>query len=91
MWSERERFLEEINKHLPRGVDWKLGATEYLRSLIKSEGSHNELYHFTRPRRDATGARDHGGVTIPPSQESARETEAFQASKKLNSDSKNAI
>ena len=49
MWSEREKFLEEINKHLPRGVDWKLGAIEYLRSLIKSEGSRNELYHLIKP------------------------------------------
>lgn len=49
MRTEREKFLEEINKHLPRGVDWKLGAIEYLRSLIKSEGSHNELYHLIKP------------------------------------------
>lgn len=47
--SAREALLTEINTDIPAGVDWKQGAIDYLRKLIHSEGSHNELYHLIKP------------------------------------------
>ena len=42
-------LLAELNADLPQGIDWKQGAIEYLRDLIRAEGSHNELYHLIKP------------------------------------------
>ena len=46
--SERT-LLAELNADLPEGIDWKQGAIDYLRNLIRSEGTHNELYHLIKP------------------------------------------
>jgi len=49
MTDSETALLEELNADLPQGIDWKHGAIEYLRNLIRGEGSHNELYHLTSP------------------------------------------
>jgi SAM-dependent methyltransferase len=47
--ASEAKLLEELNADLPEGVDWKQGAIEYLRNLVRSEGSRNELYHLIKP------------------------------------------
>ncbi|GEM_PF-6392397 len=46
--DERE-LLEDINRHLPAGIDWKAGAISYLKDLIREKGIHNERYHLIKP------------------------------------------
>ena len=47
--DREKKFLNDINRHLPSGVDWKQGAIDYLEQLIRSEGDHNEIYHLIKP------------------------------------------
>jgi SAM-dependent methyltransferase len=49
MTDSETTLLEEINADIPEGIDWKLGAIEYLHTLVHGEGSHNELYHLIKP------------------------------------------
>ncbi|NBC48336.1 MAG: methyltransferase domain-containing protein [Gammaproteobacteria bacterium] len=49
MDKKEQAFLDEINAHLPEGVDWKQGAKEYLRRLIAEEGPHGEVFHLIKP------------------------------------------
>jgi len=49
MSTPEKTLLGELNADLPRDIDWKQGAIEYLRNLIHGEGSHNELYHLIKP------------------------------------------
>ncbi len=47
--KEHRDFLTEINQHVPKGVDWKRGAIEYLGQLIEAEGPQAERYHLIKP------------------------------------------
>ena len=47
--SRKGHCLRDSNPDLPEGIDWKQGAMHYLRNLIRSEGTHNELYHLIEP------------------------------------------
>ncbi len=48
--SDREvRFLAEINRQLPKGVDWKAGAIRYCKSVIRNPGTGGELFFFNKP------------------------------------------
>jgi len=46
---EQMELLAEINKDVPRGVDWKRGAIEYLGQLIEAQGPNTERYHLIKP------------------------------------------
>ncbi len=46
--SEKE-LLEEINRDVPPGIDWKKGAVEYLRNLTNDKGRGTERYHLIKP------------------------------------------
>lgn len=46
--SQRDQLLARINQHLPKNVDWKQGAIDYLESLA-SDGEHQKLYHYIKP------------------------------------------
>jgi SAM-dependent methyltransferase len=52
--AERE-FLEEINRDLPQGVDWKAGAVSYL-GKVCAEQEQNVNYHYIKP---FSGGPDH--------------------------------
>ncbi len=47
--NSEKALLEELNADLPAGIDWKQGAIEYLRDLIRNKGSQNELFHLIKP------------------------------------------
>lgn len=42
-------LLEEINRDLPRGVDWKAGARRYVRDLLARGGPAFRQWHLTKP------------------------------------------
>jgi SAM-dependent methyltransferase len=42
-------LLAEINRDLPKGIDWKQGAITYLRELIQDGGPTQEWYHLLKP------------------------------------------
>jgi len=44
-----KQFLEEINKGLPQQIDWKKGAIDYLKNMLKAEGEGAALYHLLKP------------------------------------------
>ncbi len=46
---DEKKLLEEINKHLPKRVDWKKGAREYFCQLLVTEGLHNRRYEHVKP------------------------------------------
>lgn len=47
--DEKQALLDEINKNVPQGVDWKRGAIRYLGELIDTQGVHAERYHLIKP------------------------------------------
>jgi SAM-dependent methyltransferase len=47
--ADEQAFFDEINASLPQGKDWKQGAMDYVQSIVKAEGSHNELYMLSKP------------------------------------------
>jgi SAM-dependent methyltransferase len=48
--SEDERaFLKEINKLLPKNVNWKKGAIEYLEYRLENEGQFIHKFHLLKP------------------------------------------
>ena len=44
-----EQLLEEINRELPKGVDWKAGARRYVRELVARGGPSFRQWHLTKP------------------------------------------
>jgi SAM-dependent methyltransferase len=44
-----QQLLEEINRELPGGVDWKRGAERYVRELIARGGPSFRQWHLTKP------------------------------------------
>lgn len=42
-------LLEEINRELPAGVDWKRGAETYVRDLVARGGRAFRQWHLTKP------------------------------------------
>ena len=46
---QEKRFLDDINRWLPAGIDWKQGAIDYLRQLIAEQGDDAERYHLCKP------------------------------------------
>jgi len=47
--KEHRDLLTEINRDIPRDVDWKRGAIEYLGQLIEAQGVHEERFHLIKP------------------------------------------
>lgn len=46
--DDYDEFLASINQYLPKNIDWKQGAIDYLKSLC-SEGEHQKVYHYSKP------------------------------------------
>jgi len=44
-----ERFLAELNRRLPEGVDWKQGAITYLREIVADGDESTTRYHLVKP------------------------------------------
>lgn len=44
-----ERFLAELNRRLPEGVDWKQGAITYLREVVADGDESTTRYHLVKP------------------------------------------
>lgn len=47
--SREQRFLAEINRQLPLGIDWKAGAIEYVKAIIRDQGEGGRLYLLNKP------------------------------------------
>jgi SAM-dependent methyltransferase len=47
--TREERFLGEINRDLPTGVDWKSGAIEYYQSSLRDKEAHSDLHARNKP------------------------------------------
>jgi SAM-dependent methyltransferase len=45
---EEKNFLDELNRYLPKNIDWKEGAKTYLSALLRIDPSA-ERYHLTKP------------------------------------------
>jgi SAM-dependent methyltransferase len=54
-------LLADINRDLPKGIDWKQGAITYLRELIRDGGPSEERYHLIKP---FIGGPDYGPFWI---------------------------
>ena len=48
--KEEIEFINEINQYLPKNIDWKEGAREYLSNLLK-DNPDAERYHLIKPFR----------------------------------------
>ncbi|MBN2208847.1 MAG: class I SAM-dependent methyltransferase [Candidatus Coatesbacteria bacterium] len=46
---EQTDLLTEINQDLPKDVDWKRGAMEYMGQQIEEQGASAERYHLIKP------------------------------------------
>jgi len=44
-----EELLQEINRDLPAGIDWKRGAESYVRELVERGGPSFRHWHLTKP------------------------------------------
>jgi SAM-dependent methyltransferase len=66
MRTEQE-LLEEINRDLPRGVDWKAGAERYVRELVARGGPPFRQWHLTKPflGEPLAGEPLHGDASRP--------------------------
>jgi SAM-dependent methyltransferase len=62
-----QQVLEEINRDLPRGVDWKGGAERYVRDLVARGGASFRQWHLTKPFLGETLAGEplHGDASQP--------------------------
>ncbi len=49
MTSPKEKIMEEINRNLPKDIDWPTGAKTYLNKLIQAGGKSYESWHYTKP------------------------------------------
>jgi len=49
MNSPERQLLEEINRDLPAGIDWKEGARHYVRELVARGGPAFRQWHLTKP------------------------------------------
>src|SRR5512137_2158757 len=66
MRTEQE-FLDEINRDLPPGVDWKAGAECYVRELVARGGPSFRQWHLTKPflAEPLAGEPLHGDASRP--------------------------
>ncbi len=62
-----QQLLEEINRDLPRGVDWKGGAERYVRELVTRGGPSFHQWHLTKPflGEPLAGEPLHGDASRP--------------------------
>jgi SAM-dependent methyltransferase len=62
-----QQLLEEINRDLPRGVDWKGGAERYVRELVARGGASFRQWHLTKPflAEPLAGEPLHGDASRP--------------------------
>ncbi|HSD27279.1 MAG TPA: class I SAM-dependent methyltransferase [Vicinamibacteria bacterium] len=67
MKSPEQQLLEEINRELPRDVDWKAGARRYVRELVARGGPSFRQWHLTKPflGEPLAGAPLHGDGSRP--------------------------
>jgi SAM-dependent methyltransferase len=48
--SQESTFLEDLNRHLPPGIDWKQGALDYIaQKLAEEQGEIQRRFHLTKP------------------------------------------
>lgn len=60
-----DQLLQEINRELPGGVDWKAGAATYLRQVFDRDGRENvEPYLLHKPFAKFQGDADHESRAI---------------------------
>jgi SAM-dependent methyltransferase len=62
-----QQLLEEINRDLPPGVDWKAGAERYVRELVARGGPSFRQWHLTKPflGEPLAGEPLHGDASRP--------------------------
>ena len=62
-----QQLLEEINRDLPPGVDWKAGAERYVRDLVARGGAPFRRWHLTKPflAEPLAGEPLHGDASRP--------------------------
>jgi SAM-dependent methyltransferase len=62
-----QQLLEEINRGLPPGVDWKAGAERYVRDLVARGGAPFRHWHLTKPflAEPLAGEPLHGDASRP--------------------------
>jgi SAM-dependent methyltransferase len=62
-----EQLLEEINRDLPAGVDWKRGAERYVSALLARGGPAFRQWHLTKPflGEPLAGEPLHGDTASP--------------------------
>lgn len=46
---QEKKLLDDINSRLPKHIDWKAGAREYLSRIINAEGGHNRRFELVKP------------------------------------------
>jgi SAM-dependent methyltransferase len=46
---ERQLLLDELNRELPSGIDWKRGAAKYIDSILESDSEALDRWHLTKP------------------------------------------
>lgn len=46
---QEKKLLDDINARLPKHIDWKAGAREYLSRIISAEGGHNRRFELVKP------------------------------------------
>lgn len=49
MIKDKEKIMEEINKNIPKEINWLSGAKSYLSKLIQAGGKSYEMWHYTKP------------------------------------------
>ncbi|HPQ39534.1 MAG TPA: class I SAM-dependent methyltransferase [bacterium] len=48
--NRREKqLLDDINARLPRKINWKQGAIDYLEAIIQADGGHNRRFELVKP------------------------------------------
>ncbi len=49
MILNKEKILEDINKNIPKDINWSGGAKSYLNKLVEAGGKSYEMWHYTKP------------------------------------------
>jgi len=53
-----KKFFDEINKGLPEQINWKKGAIDYLKNMLKAEGEGANIFHLLKPFSAASDFND---------------------------------
>lgn len=50
--NEEAIFLNNINKNLPKNIDWRKGALDYISNFVIKDGPHAKWFHYSIPFGD---------------------------------------